>query len=549
VFLKEFLALSTIALGERTTSVAHEMDNKKKITGAKLAGRSVTQRIANNATLKLNPPSEPYEVHTSEDSEVVFGLVGPLGTDNDKITGMIADRLRTYGYISEVIKISQVIIPALAGPEAIRDDSKYEKAKSLIDRGNQIRKESKNNAVLAIAAAAEIARRRPNPEGEVQRVAYIISSLKHPEEVAELRKIYAGGFYLFAVHTDRERRVHCLAGHGAKAMKRSQAWELIDRDEHEPEEYGQHTRDTFHLADFFLADENNDDKLRHAICRCLDLTFGNPIITPTFNEFAMFMAFASSLRSADLSRQIGAVVARKNEILSTGANDCPCYGGGLYWPAFIGDRVDDVPRGRDYKRGCDSNAMEKSKLLAEIVEKFPEAHQLLAEGILKGSRINEITEYGRVVHAEMEAMLACARGTVTCIGATLYCTTFPCHNCAKHIIAAGIEQVVYIEPYPKSKAIDFHDDSATTDRLEGEEKKVRFKPFIGVGPRQFFDLFSLSLSSGRPVRRKTTDGRVDAWSAAGAIPRVPMLPVAHRQFEKLAGDYLNNLTSDQETQK
>jgi len=31
--------------------------------------------------------------------------------------------------------------------------------------------------------------------------------------------------------------------------------------------------------------------------------FGNPFITPTFDEFARFMAFAASFRSADLSRQ------------------------------------------------------------------------------------------------------------------------------------------------------------------------------------------------------------------------------------------------------
>jgi deoxycytidylate deaminase len=470
--------------------------------------------------------------------EVVIGLVGPLGSDNAKVVRMMEERLNDYGYRSQVIKISEVIIPGLAGPENVPVNAGYKRSKKLIELGNQIRKESRNNAVLAIAAAAEIARLRPNPRGPVQKVAYIISSLKLPDEVAELRKIYGRGFYLFGVHSDRERRIDHLIGLG---MEKSQACELIDRDEDEPKGYGQHTRDTFPLSDFFLADEHNDDKLRYAVNRCLDLAFGNPLITPTFNEFAMFMAFAASLRSADLSRQVGAVVAKGNEILSTGANDCPCAGGGLYWPAFIGDRVDDLPRGRDYKRGCDSNAVEKAKLIKEIVQEFPLDQQAWAERILKASGINDITEYGRVVHAEIEALLACARGNVSCHGGTLYCTTFPCHNCAKHIIAAGIEQVVYVEPYPKSKALEFHDDSVTTEKVEGGEKKVRFKPFIGVGPRQFFDLFSLSLSSGRPVKRKTPTGEVFKWTEKDAVPRVPMLPVAHRQFEERARLYLRIL--------
>ena len=498
----------------------------------------VTHRARPRA-LKLYPPMNQYEIYTKEPSEIVVGIVGPLGTDNDKISRMMSERLAAYGYMAETIKLSKVIIPALAGVENVTGGSGYERAKVLIDLGNQIRRQSRNDAVLAIASAAEIARRRPDPRGKTQRRAYIVSSLKLPAEVGELRKIYGGAFYLFAVDSDKGRRLHQLMTN--KEMSMAQAAELITRDEHEVEHYGQDTRNTFHLADFFLADENNDDKLRHSVCRCLDLIFGCPTITPTFNEFAMFMAFAASLRSADLARQVGAVISRGNEILSTGANDCPRAGGGLYWPVFIGDRVDDLPRGRDYKRGYDSNVAEKERLVDAIVKRFPMEQRQLARRSLRDSGIRDITEYGRSVHAEMEALLACARNCLTCVGATLYCTTFPCHNCAKHIIAAGIEQVIYIEPYPKSKAMELHDDAATTEKLENAESKVRFKPFIGVGPRQFFDLFSLSLSSGRPLERKTPNGKVNPWRMETVTPRVQMLPVAHRQFETAAIAYVKAL--------
>lgn len=43
-------------------------------------------------------------------------------------------------------------------------------------------------------------------------------------------------------------------------------------------------------------------------------------------------------------------------------------------------------------------------------------------------------------------------------GCEMFTTTFPCHICAKHIIAAGIKAVYYIEPYEKSLAIELHDD-------------------------------------------------------------------------------------------
>ncbi|MCP2807341.1 deaminase, partial [Salmonella enterica subsp. enterica serovar Typhimurium] len=80
--------------------------------------------------------------------------------------------------------------------------------------------------------------------------------------------------------------------------------------------------------------------------------------------------------------------------------------------------------------------------------------ELLAEGLklLKDTGLLGITEYGRAVHAEMEALLSAARNGIAIRGGTLYTTTYPCHNCAKHIVAAGIKKVKFVEPYPKSYA-------------------------------------------------------------------------------------------------
>ena len=60
-------------------------------------------------------------------------------------------------------------------------------------------------------------------------------------------------------------------------------------------------------------------------------------------------------------------------------------------------------------------------------------------------------------------------------------------NCAKHIIDAGLTRVVYIEPYAKSKALEFHDDSIIPPEEESAEDdhRVRFEPFSGIGPRRF----------------------------------------------------------------
>ena len=135
---------------------------------------------------------------------------------------------------------------------------------------------------------------------------------------------------------------------------------------------------------------------------------------------------------------------------------------------------------------------------------------------LEERRFLHITEFGRSVHAEMEALLACARSGRSARDATLYTTTFPCHNCTRHLIAAGISKVIYIEPYAKSKASDLHPDEISVDWEE--EGKLPFLPFVGVGPRRYFDLFSLTLSTGYPVERKV-HGKLIPWSRGTAAVR------------------------------
>jgi cytidine deaminase len=158
----------------------------------------------------------------------------------------------------------------------------------------------------------------------------------------------------------------------------------------------------------------------------------------------------------------------------------------------------------------------------------------------------------------MDAILSCGRAGIDTIGATLFSTTFPCHNCAKHIVASGLNRVVYIEPYEKSQAIDLHDDaiaiddhgdvSVRTDR-EGEgdqSSKVVFEPFTGIGPRRFFDLFSMRLSNGYPLKRKQKPGGAKAqWKINGdAIARVPMLPTSYLDREAQLAQLVTTLLEE-----
>lgn len=54
----------------------------------------------------------------------------------------------------------------------------------------------------------------------------------------------------------------------------------------------------------------------------------------------------------------------------------------------------------------------------------------------------------RALHAEQNALLQAANIGIACEGATIYVTCQPCNNCAKMIINAGIQQVIYEGDYP-----------------------------------------------------------------------------------------------------
>src|SRR6478609_1731119 len=101
-----------------------------------------------------------------------------------------------------------------------------------------------------------------------------------------------------------------------------------------------------------------------------------------------------------------------------------------------------------------------------------------------------------MVHAEMSALMEAARRGLAVEGGKLICTTFPCHMCARHIISAGIHEVFYIEPYPKSLTSEMYGEEIEIDSAgisaTGPEMsigKVYFRPFHGVAPRFFAKAF------------------------------------------------------------
>ena len=194
--------------------------------------------------------------------------------------------------------------------------------------------------------------------------------------------------------------------------------------------------------------------LHSAINRFVELLFEYPFHTPTPDEYAMFHAQAAALRSASLSRQLGAVIATpEGDIMAVGTNEVPKAGGGLYWCGDPHDR-------RDFILRFDTSDTMRRNTLAEVLENLQErgwcvsdkaerkVEQLIAEVLdrpetlhdgkvqppaLEGTQLMDLIEFVRAEHAEMAAVINAARRGVAVKGCTLYCTTFPCHDCAARL--------------------------------------------------------------------------------------------------------------------
>lgn len=473
------------------------------------------------------------------DSELVIGIVSAVGTESKRVIDPLKDRLKGFGYEVEEVRVSGI----LPSYDSMGTSREYDRIKHFMKAGDSLRKDSQNNAILAAGVTNQILNNRTDGP---TKTAYIINSLKHPNEVDLLRKVYGDGFYLIGIHADEKRRHKYLTDD--KGCNLDEANELIKIDEDESFSHGQKTRDTYHLSDFFLNLGKNDDHVKNRLQRFLELIFSHPYKNPTFDEFAMFMAFNSSVRSGDLSRQVGAVISQNKQIIATGANDVPQSGGGLYWAEADPEtgEVSDHQDGKDYTRDGDSNKQAQAEIVQEIAKKLLDCgvvasdNELDLTDVLRASKISDLTEFGRVVHAEMDALLSCGRSGIPTVGATLYCTTFPCHNCAKHIIAGGMQRVVYVEPYPKSRALDFHSESiqlkSEFDKSTQDDQLITFEPFIGVGPRRFLDLFSMSLGAGSKLKRKDKQGSTLIWDKSNAPIRTPLIPRSYIEIEQAAAE-------------
>ena len=143
----------------------------------------------------------------------------------------------------------------------------------------------------------------------------------------------------------------------------------------------------------------------------------------SWDEFFMSIAILSAKRSKDPSTQVGAcIVSKDNRVLSIGYNGAP---NGFNDDRFPWDR--------------EGNPLE--------------------------------TKYLYVVHAERNAILNFRGSRKDLEDSKIYVDLFPCNECAKEIIQAGIKEIIYLS-----------DKYANTDAVIASKKLC---DMCGVSYRQY----------------------------------------------------------------
>jgi deoxycytidylate deaminase len=482
-------------------------------------GDGVGQGVGQNDSTILD------RITSSHTSELVIALCGPIGSPLHKVADALENKLKTVFNYSECeqIRLSR-IIEKYTRPVS-RSLSAYDRVTALINQGDELRS-NHGAGVIAELAVGEIAINRQKTNSAIggdvytpRRVCHIIDSIKNQEELDLLRLVYRDMLYFVGVYSPLPAREHALESDG---MSQREIYDLIDRDSGEEIKHGQTVRKTFPQADFFLRIEANTDRQIDArVIRFLELILGSRVATPTTAETAMYAAASASGNSACISRQVGAAITDKDGvILGVGWNDVPKFSGGLYQADPVNDpNSENDHRCWNLQGGICFNDKEKKAIATKLVETLvsegiltDEQKERAVQSVVDDSKVGDLIEFSRAVHAEMQAILVASRlGGERVIGGKLFCTTYPCHSCARHIVAAGITEVYYIEPYRKSLAVRLHSDAITED--EKDHNKVRILPYDGVAPSRYLKLFRV------PQDSRKRDGRLITVDERSATPR------------------------------
>lgn len=513
--------------------------------------------------------------------ELVVAIARPQGTAASEVREGIETQFRKRKYLISPISLAGLLREAyleLESPNTTdyQEKSGFERIRDLMAMGDMLRGIVRRSAVAELGVL-EIGRRRARDQ-EVARekqaagIVYVLSSLVHPAEVSLLRSVYRQRFFLVGIHQPYEIRLDRLSREFQDVGDKEHlqhAIEILEIDAglrpsgSSISDASLNINATFHKADLFLLSQprttTHDVAYPRYIERWLNQLFSCPYGAPSLDEYGMANAFLAARQSVALGRSVGAAILDEDgEVVALGWNEPPHPGGGVSREGFRPDLREHLDGGED------SSDVYRMKAIAEFLhrvtdsESDSEFENLFEQGVegswikefrkatkylsqprvedvrvlaairsLSSVRMLNLIEFGRSVHAEMAAITSAARRGIRIKDATLYVTTYPCHECARNVLSAGIKRVIYVEPYGKSMSDDLYKNAirfASRERqVSGDDDRIPFEQFQGIAPSVQELLFS-------PVKRKHSlqnvamdpsleVGKTVSWTDADSVLR------------------------------
>jgi dCMP deaminase len=262
---------------------------------------------------------------------------------------------------------------------------------------------------------------------------WVVTSIRHPAEIEVLRE--RPDFTMVFIDADQrvrfERSLTRARAGDPQTFEEFAAAEAQQMDARNGNPAAQQLAACREAADTRMDNNGTIEALREKALAFLQKgLFESALPRPSWDEYFMMIAEVAAMRANCIKRRIGAVIVHNQQILSTGYNG--------------------TPRG---VTNCSAGGCPRCARVAD-----------------SGSDLGECL----CVHAEENALLQAAANGVAIRGATLYCTYCPCSYCAKHIVNAGIREVVFREGYPHATVVEtlFKEAGIVLRRLESPKVSV-----------------------------------------------------------------------------
>jgi deoxycytidylate deaminase len=395
---------------------------------------------------------------------LVIGITGPVGSGVSTTAKALANQggfhlVSLAHHIKEELRQKENLQPITPLNEKTVPDFR----RKLQDIGNSRRESSPSywvdKALLGLPSNKDI----------------VIDGIRNLAEVEALRSKFSR-FFLIAVHAPPEVRWSRVQEQYDKNYK---AFERDDkRDSEEDSKFGQQVEKCVLASDYVRVNDSDDGptttqmssiynriRLDIELMRGTDKAFVRP---PTADEAHMAAAYAEAHISQCLKRHVGAlIVAADGRALSMGYNENPFSLKPCKFE-FNGCFKDmDMEKKLEAKR--DFHCPKCGERISSITSPWKCSHCMAnLKGELFPSRNMELCT---AIHAEERAIRSLEGRDAT--GGTIYSTTFPCFQCARYIIDAGIKRVVYVEAYPVKASLKFLNKAdVTVEAFQGFQARA-----------------------------------------------------------------------------